>query len=960
MLLGQNGFMAVISIRWTICPFFVLFSLLSAVRGGAFPETAASSLRLESTAVEGQVNPIGVDTSNPRFGWTLAARDPAARGLTQTAYRILLATSRQGLQSAKTAAWDTGKVLSSQTNGIVYAGTPLQSHRRYYWRVQVWDQDGRPSAWSDPATLVTGILSRQEWRAQWIAAALDSTPEPQGREYISNWKDKTGGMPLFRRDFQLRKPVASAVLVVSGLGQYELRVNGDDVTDTVLNPGWTNYRQSVAYNTYDVTSLVHPGSNALGILVGNGMYNVEGQRGRYTKFTASFGQPKIILELHLRYRDGSEGIVLSDGSWSTHPGPIVYSSTYGGEDFDARLEPKGWALPGFAGTGWSPVSVVQGPGGELRSQQPPYLRIMHRYDPVSVTEPRPGVLVYDLGQNMSGWPEIRVSGDAGEKVRLVAGELLDREGLVTQHSANAGPGFENSFSYTLRGGGAETWHPRFSYWGFRYVQVEGALSPSARVAGTNASVPAGKPVLQALIGDFVHDDLRVVGQLSSSDELIGRIHTLIDMAILSNSFSVLTDCPHREKLGWLEQTYLNGSSLFFNYDYGPLYEKLARDMEEAQLPDGMEPGIAPEYVAFVRPNGESTMFRDSPEWGSASILSPWTAFTFTGDMRPLSAAYPMMKKYAGYLHSKAEGGLLGFGLGDWYDIGPGNPGVSQLTSKEVTATATFYEDLTVLARVAGLLNKPEEAKQFAADAEAIKRDFNARIFHGDTNQYDRGSQTANAMALVAGLVPDGRERAVLENLIADIRKHNNHVTAGDVGFHYVVRALTDAGRSDVMRDLLSRTDSPSYGYQLARGATTLTEAWDTNPNSSQNHFMLGHGEEWFYRGLAGIRVDMSLAPADRIQICPQPVQGVSRASASYDSALGKIRSSWSRSGLEFDLEVTIPPNARAHVEVPASMPGAVTIDGKPLREFAVGECSSGPHSVTCSVPSGLYHFSSSW
>jgi hypothetical protein len=936
-----------------------LFSLLPAVRCSAFPETAASSLRLESAAVEGQVNPIGVDTSHPRFSWTLAARDPAARGLTQTAYRILFATSRQGLQSAKTGDWDTGKVLSSQTTNIEYAGRPLRSHRRYYWCVRVWDQDGRESAWSDPATLVTGILSRQEWRAQWIAAVPDSAPEPQAREYISNWKNKTEGMPLFRRDFMLRKPVASAILVVSGLGQYELRINGDDVTDTVLNPGWTNYRRSVDYNTYDVTNLVRPGLNALGILVGNGMYNVEGQRGRYTKFTGSFGQPKILLELHLGYRDGSEGIVLSDGSWRTHAGPIVYSSAYGGEDFDARLEPKGWDSPGFAGSGWSPVSIVQGPGGELRSQQPPFVRIMHRYDPVSVTEPRPGVLVYDLGQNMSGWPEIRISGEAGERVKLVAGELLDREGLVTQHSANAGPGFESSFSYTLRGGDAETWHPRFSYWGFRYVQVEGAWGSSNATVGTNARVHADKPVLQSLRGDFVHDDLRVVGRFSSSDELLDRIHTLIDMAILSNSFSVITDCPHREKLGWLEQTYLNGSSLFFNYDYGLLYEKLARDMEEAQLPDGMEPGIAPEYVAFVRPNGESTIFRNSPEWGSASILSPWTAFTFTGDPRPLSEAYPMMKRYAGYLHSKAEGGLLGFGLGDWYDIGPGNPGVSQLTGKEVTATATFYEDLTVLARVAGLLNKPEDAKQFAADAQTIKRDFNGRLFHSGTNEYDRGSQTANAMALVAGLVPSGRERAVLENLIADIRKHNNHVTAGDVGFHYVVRALTDAGRFDVMRDLLSRTDSPSYGFQLARGATTLTEAWDTNPNSSQNHFMLGHGEEWFYRGLAGIRLDMSLAPAGRIRICPQPAEGVSSVSASYDSVLGTIKSSWSRSGSDFNLDVAIPPNARAYVEVPASLPGSVTIDGKPLREFSVGRCSSAPHSVTCSISSGSYRFSSS-
>ena len=853
-------------------------------------------------------------------------------------------------RSDKANTWDSGKVASSQTHGIGYAGKPLQSHSRYYWRVQVWDQAGRPSAWSKTTALVTGAMSPREWTAQWIAATPDSAREPQAREYLMNAKDETAGMPLYRRDFEVGKAVESAIVMVSGLGQYELLLNGDTVTDTVLNPGWTNYRQSVLYNTYDVTSRVHTGANAIGILVGNGMYNVERQRGRYTKFAGSFGQPKVILELHLLYRDGTRATVVSDGTWKTHQGPIVYSSTYGGEDFDARLEPKGWTLPGLVGGDWSPVRVVEGPGGELRAQPYAPIRIMHRYEPVSVTEPRPGILVYDLGQNMSGWPEIQVEGIAGAKIKITGGELLEASGLVTQHSANAGPGSESSFSYTLRGGGMETWHPRFTYWGFRYVQVEGAV----RQAGTSS----GTPVLRALHGDFIHDDLRVVGRISTSDDLLNRIHTLIGMAILSNSFSVLTDCPHREKLGWLEQTYLNGSSLFFNSDFGRFYEKIAGDMAEAQLADGMVPGIAPEYVAFVRPDGQSTAFRDSPEWGSAAILSPWTAFQFTGDREALTRAYPTMKKYAGYLHSKTNGGLLSFGLGDWYDIGPGNPGVSQLTSKEVTASATYYDDLTVLARVAALLGHPEEAKQFAAEAEALKQAYNEKLFHADTNQYDRGSQTANAMALVVGLVPPGHQQAVLENLIRDIRNHNNHVTAGDIGFHYVVRALTNADRSDVMYDLMSRTDAPSYGYQLARGATTLTEAWDTNPNSSQNHFMLGHAEEWFYRGLAGIRIDMALPDAERIQIRPQPAEGISAASATYDSVLGTIISSWTRSGNRLKLDVVIPPNSTARVEIPSSASGAVMADGKAVAQSLAGKCSAGARSVTCSLAPGAYTFSS--
>ncbi len=296
----------------------------------------------------------------PRFSWTLAATNPAERGVTQTAYRILFATTPQALSGGKADAWDSGRVSSNRTAGIRYAGKALEPLRGYYWQVQVWDQAGRPSPWSRAETLVTGMASSQAWKAQWIAAAPDSTPQPQAREYLMPVQEKTGGMPLFRRDFDVTKPLAAAVVAVSGVGQYELRFNGKDVTDTVLNPGWTNYRQSVLYNTYEVTSLLHQGANAIGMLVGNGMYNVERQRGRYTKFSGSSGQPKLILELHLRYRDGSGAVVGSDGSWKTHPGPIVYSSTYGGEDFDARSSPRagmGRGSPRQTGRPPSPCKV---------------------------------------------------------------------------------------------------------------------------------------------------------------------------------------------------------------------------------------------------------------------------------------------------------------------------------------------------------------------------------------------------------------------------------------------------------------------------------------------------------------------------------------------------------------------------------------------------------------------------
>jgi alpha-L-rhamnosidase len=700
-------------------------------------------------------------------------------------------------------------------------------------------------------------------------------------------------MPVFQKSFTVDKGLSTAELRIVGLGQFEAHLNGRNVTDAILTPGWSDYRKHVLYDTYDVTQLLHQGENGLGVMLGNGMYNVIETKGRYTKFAGSVGAPKLIACLRLRYNDGREQYVVSDSSWRWHAGPIVFTSIYGGEDYDARMEEPGWDNPGFSDKNWNSAQVVTGPGGSLVPETIPPIKAFERYEPVAVTHPRADVTVYDLGQNFSGWPEITVTGERGAKVKMVAGELLDAKGDVTQRSANMYPNSENSFTYVLRGGSHEVWHPRFSYTGFRYVRVE----------------TSGVVNVDRLSGRFVHDDVRVDGNFMSSDELLNKIHRLIDRAMLSNMVSVLTDCPHREKLGWLEQTHLAGTALMDNYDLQALYAKLADDLDDAQQPDGLVPGIAPEFVVF------EGGFRDSPEWGSAIVLSTWEAYQAYGDVTPLRHHYDAMQRYAAYLHGKLTNGLLEYGLGDWFDIGPGEPGESKLTSKGLTATATYYELLTDLEKIAALLGKERDAERYRAEAASLKQTFNEHFFHPDRNSYDTGSQTANAMPLVVGLVPEDRRAAVLDNVVADVRKHQNHVTAGDVGFHYLVRALTDGGRSDVLYAMLSRTDPPSYGALIAQGATALTEAWDADPNSSQNHFMLGHAEEWFYRGLAGIDVDRSRPAADQIRIHPTFPGNLQKAAASYRSSLGMIRSSWTRTGHTVQLEIEVP--VRSVLQIPA-------------------------------------------
>ena len=911
--------------------------------GAAFSVLTPERLRIESLE-----DPIGVDSERPRLSWKLASRKPDARGLSQSAYQVLVASAAELLNNNQGDVWNSGRISSTHFVLIEYAGKPLRSHTTYFWKLRTWDQDGTPSKWSMPARWTTALLSASDWNAKWIAADLDGPSQTPAIENIGGLNNAAKPLPIFRRDFELKGAIRSAVIYVSGLGQYELRLNGKNVTNTVLDPGWTNYRKTVLYNTYDLSRQLHKGKNAFGVLLGNGMYNVPNDKDRYTKFTGFFGQPKLILQLHVTYADGTETTIISDASWKSTNGPITFSSTYGGEDYDARKDWPGWDTTGFNDSKWTKALEVQGPGGALSGHIIPPIRVVKTFQPVKIAEPQPGVIVYDLGQNFAGWPRITVRGRAGDTVNLISGELLDTHGMVTQHSANASRSSGNRFSYTLKGGGDEVWHPRFSYWGFRYVQVDGA---------SRSNSGDGKPVIVSLEGHFIHDDSGVDGSFISSKPLFNNIHHLIDAAILSNMVSVLTDCPHREKLGWLEQTHLAGTSIMFNYDVSHLYQKIADDIGDAQLSDGLVPAIAPEYVAFVDRNGVSTSFRDSPEWGSAAIISPWIAYQFYGDKRLLVDHYDQMRRYAAYLGAKSNDHMLAYGLGDWYDIGPKPPGESQLTGKGLTATAVYYQDLTILQQIAALLGKPEDAQGFASQAHAVKSSFNAHLFHPETNRYDLGSQTAQAMPLALGLVPEGHREAVLANLVEDIRKHDNHVTAGDIGFHYVVRALSDEGRSDVLYDMLARTDSPSYGYQLTKGATALTEAWDTNPDSSQNHFMLGHGEEWFYRSLAGIDFDLSHTVPKQILIRPSPVGDIETVAAIYNSVLGSISSVWHRKDNTFILDVIIPPGASATIQIPTTHASTLKESGRsPNTAPGITSFNSTDSMASCIVGSGKYHF----
>ncbi|MEY3898744.1 MAG: hypothetical protein RLZZ214_4266 [Verrucomicrobiota bacterium] len=874
-------------------------------------------------------DPLGVDVPGPELSWRIASDQ---RGAHVTAWQILAASSAQLLAKDQGDLWDSGRVSAERVNRVAYAGRPLASSARCHWKVRVWDYSGERSEWSRPAEWTMGLLNESDWQAGWITA-----PDPELQSV------------LLRREFKVRPGLKRALAHVCGLGHYELTLNGRKSGEDLLSPGWTKYDKTCLYDTHDLTRMVQPGSNVAGLVLGNGMYRVPG--GRYTKFTGSFGPLKAIMQLRLEYDDGSVEFIGTDGQWKVNPGPFTFTCVYGGEDFDARKGPVGWDKPDFDAKNWLPALTTNGPGGRLRgfSSSAPPLRAIETMAPVSRNPLKPGVEVFDLGQNASFMPRIRVRGPAGSALRITPAELLGPDGSVDRISV----GKKDSFwKYTLAGSGDETWFPKFHYQGCRYLQVESI--PAA---------PGGElPVIGKLEGVVVHTAAEPAGDFRCSNDLFNRIHTLVRWAQRSNVVSVITDCPHRERLGWLEQYHLNGPSLRYEFNLDRLFAKTMLDMRDSQLATGMVPSIAPEYTVFGKnPQDDANPFRNSPEWGSAIVLVPWQQYEFTGDTTLLRLHYEDMKRYLRYLEAKAVDHIVDFGLGDWYDIGPKPPGQAQLTPKSLTATAFYFYDTWVLAQAAWLLGNEAEARQFAGKAEEIRAAFNAKFYDPAKASYATGSQCANAIPLVMNLCAEENRKALLDTLVADVRSRGNAITAGDVGYRYLLRALADGGRSDVVFDMNNQSDKPGYGFQLARGATSLTEAWDARRSSSQNHFMLGQIIEWFYHDLAGIQGDPSSLGFGKVIIKPAPVGDLTWASAHYDSPNGRIASGWKRSGGSLSLDVTIPANTSATVFVPASAPGKVTESGAPADgATGVWFLRAEGGAAVFAVSSGTYHFQSTF
>ena len=860
----------------------------------------------ERLQVENRVSPIGIDVTSPRLSWTLNLG-----GVAQYAYQVRAAGSSALLSQNVGDLWDSGMVISSQSSGIVYGGAALESRTRVFWQVRVWtDTDsGTPSQWSATASWEMGLLNPSDWQAQWIANAGWSYGQP---------------LPIFARQFSVPKPVSSARLYITGLGIYIATINGQPVTEDLLTPGNTKYTTRVEYATYDVAGLLAQGANAIGVQLGNGNYNLIKTPGHYSDFVYWCPKPlNIIAQLEITYSDGTTDAIVSDLNWKTTLGPTTVSTWYGGEEYDARREQAGWDQPGADLSGWDSAAFGAPPGDntQLSWRPAPPVRIAGTVTPQAITEPQPGVYVFDMGVNFAGLPQLQVSGPAGTKVTMMIAEQLYPDGTVNQSQISMKDPvlYPVLDSYTLSGNGVETWRPKFEYHGFRYLQVNGLPGP---------------PDTGTITGFVMRGFNESAGSFTCSNDLLNSIHGIIKRAIESNMISIFTDCPDREKLGWLADMEGIFDSIARNYDIAAYERTVARNMADGQTDLGLVPDFVPEY--YVLKDG----FRDDPNWGDAMILTPWSLYETYGDIRNLETYYPNMQFYLDYLTSKSQSNLLNYGLSDWI-----TPDLT--VPMGVIATYGYYRSAATLSRIAAVLGNVADAESYAALAQDIGDAFNAAYLDPIRHTYAGGGhQSADAVALDMGIVPADQQAGVLADLIADIRTRQDHVNVGIVSLGPLFRVLSAAGRDDVIFDIATRTTSPSYGYQVVNGATSLAEQWD-GPTTfgSQNHMMLGAIDQWFTAGLAGIRQTSGSVGYGSLEIKPAVVGDLTHVYGSYRTPNGLVESEWTRDDDgRLTFQVTIPGNTTATVFLPGS---ALPAERRPRRSVVY---RVGPGSYRWSLP----------
>jgi alpha-L-rhamnosidase len=875
--------------------FFRLTAILMFCSTSLFAQVSLENLRCELLQ-----NPIGIDVVKPRLSWTIVS---AERSVRQTSYHILVASTPEKLTEQDADVWNSGKVNSAESIYNTYSGQQLKSRNKYFWKVKISTNKGETD-WSSVGSWSMGLLNYKDWEGRWI-----------GFDRFFPWDNEIEGRlsaRYFRKEFSTDKTVASATAYIMGLGLYELYIDGRKIGDQVLAPAPTDYTKNIKYNALDITAQLKQGKHAIGVVLGNGRFFAMRQAKPYKVKT--FGFPKLLVQVVIKYTDGSTTSIKTDESWKgTADGPILANNEYDGEVYDARKEFKGWAEPGFNESKWLKAQYVQEPGGTYEAQMNEPMKVMKNIAPISITKRPNGKYILDFGQNFAGWVKLKVKGIKGTVVSLRFAESLEPNGELFRTNLRDAKATD---TYILKGEGTEIWAPRFTYQGFRYAELSGY---------------PGVPQKSDFTGCLVYDDMQTVGTFESSNTLLNQIFKNSWWGIASNYKGMPVDCPQRnERQPWLGDRTVGAYGESFLFNNTALYKKWLDDIKYAQKEDGAIPDVAPAFWRY---------YSDNVSWPATLLFVADMLYKQTGDVAVLHENYPAVKKWMAYMKDRYmnnEGIITKDSYGDWCappvtaEDGKG-VNADQKHPSALIATAYYYQLNMMMAHYSTITGNEADRGGYAVLASELKKAFN-RKFYNEKGYYGENKLTDNLLPVYFGLVEDGNKDKLVKQICSIIEEKNNgHLSTGVIGTNFLMRTLTDMGRSDLAYRIASQKTYPSWGYMIENGATAIWELWNGNTAApkmnSQNHvMMLGDLLIWYYENLAGIKAS---APGFKeIVMKPEMIKGLDAVNAEYNSVYGLIKSSWTKSEKDFKWNITIPVNTVARISIPAKAVGQVKESGR--------------------------------
>ncbi len=892
--------------------FSIIFLLLLAFAGCQTSNEIPKVVDLRCEYLE---NPLGIDAPNPRLFWKM---EKPGRGVHQSAYQIQAASTAELLANDSADFWDSGIVESDRSIHVKYAGKPLKSADAVFWRVKIWDENMVESLWSEIARWEMGIMHQQEWQASWIGAPVSITSGDM--KYAS---------PFFRKQINLSGKVKRARAYISGLGYYELNINGTKTGDHVLSPNQTNFdrrqqenwgesrignmKTTVLYETHDITSALKDGKNTLGAILGNGWYQ---QADRPDNPQYLFDTPRFMAQFVFEYEDGKSDTIFSDESWKTATGPILYNGLHSGEIYDARLELKDWNNPGFDDSAWKNAEPVRPPTGVLKTQTSPPDRVTQPIKPVSVSQPEKGIYRFDMGRMISGWARLKISGEKGTKIKLVFTEEF-------------GPTYGQTDTYILKGEGEEVWEPRFTWHAFRYVDVFG--SPS-------------ELTLENLEGRVVNTDVSEAGTFECSNPLFNRILENYRWTQLGNMHGgVPSDCPHRERRGYTGDGQISAQSAIYSFNMATFYTKWVGDISDGQ---NHKTGYVPNTTPYDDGGGGTP-------WGAAYVIIPWYMYQFYGDVSILRNHYEGMKHWISFMKNSLsnDGILRGQGLGEWVppDIVAVDP--------DYVNTCYYFWSCKLMTEVAGVLGEKTDADYFSNLETDAVNSIEQVYLNAPDSVYSVGIQGANAYPLGFGFAQEKHRSAIFEKMVKMLYENNLHFDTGILGTPLLLEVLTESGRVDLAYSLMNQHDFPSFGFMIDKGATTI---WETfQGDVSHSHPMFGSVTQWFYKHLGGIVPDPANPGFKHCIIKPCPVSGLDFVKTNYPSLYGAIKTDWKLIGNDYELTVSIPPNTTATVYVLATGVDKVTEGNKPVSDKnSVTFLRMDGRFAVFAIESGEYYFRS--